>query len=312
MKKVILMLIVVFAFAGCTGNGSGSKAVVEDTSTGVFEKGDSDIKIISKSDTVENQDSEGEEDSVYEIETEEVKAADDETDTLMAIDTVFETDSDSAQSTDNETDSGTVHSSDSETDLITDSDTDTILDSCINGLLINEIDYDMDGVDNMEFIEIYNSFDCSVNLSDIALVLFNGFNMTEYKRYMLQDCLNYLLGKSFMVVGNSAVTSLLEVPNITISDGVIQNGPDGVALINVKTLEVIDSFCYESELSEVFLTGSDDSLNIMQGTISDILDSPGETESLGRYPDGFATGNFSDDWFLTVPTPGVENIKFIQ
>ncbi len=109
-------------------------------------------------------------------------------------------------------------------------------------LLINEIDYDQQGIDTAEFIELYNPGPEPVPLTGYRLDLINGATATIYRSFNLTG---YTLaaGGYFVICGNAST-----VVNCTLDAGIgrnmIQNGsPDGLALFNGSTL--IDALSYE-------------------------------------------------------------------
>lgn len=91
-------------------------------------------------------------------------------------------------------------------------------------VVINEIDSDMDGTDQYEFVEL-KSTTPNFSLDGYVLVFFNETNSSCYYAYDLDGFTTDINGIAHF--GNSLVTPS---PMGTFSNGRIQNGPDVVAL----------------------------------------------------------------------------------
>ena len=118
-------------------------------------------------------------------------------------------------------------------------------------LIINEVDYDMVGGDNAEFIEIYNPSNQAVSLAGKAIVLLNGSSnpATEYPvpagthRITLDNAGNpagMLPAGGYLVIGAAAVTPMgagikytPPVADWPASDAFQNGSPDGLALIAI-------------------------------------------------------------------------------
>jgi len=176
-------------------------------------------------------------------------------------------------------------------------------------LVINEIDYDQPDSDDQEFVEIWNPTAGSVNLDSLALVFVNGADSNEYRRVDLSGG-GVLTAGQYLVVGSPLVAvppSALKLDLPT--SGVIQNGPDGVAIVNTATEDVLDALSYEGEIPAANVAGFSETVNLVEGTAFDGADSGTETLTLVRSPNGADTDNAISDWAVTSNlTPGEANL----
>ena len=91
-------------------------------------------------------------------------------------------------------------------------------------MVINEVDADTMGVDTAEFIELFDGGNGNTALHGLEVVLFNGADDEAYRRI---DLTGFQTGASgYFVIGGSAVPGV----DLVLANGVIQNGPDAVAL----------------------------------------------------------------------------------
>jgi len=179
-------------------------------------------------------------------------------------------------------------------------------------LVINEIDYDQPGgTDDAEFVEIYNAGASPVSMANKALVFVNGANNLEYLRVplaaggILPPGGYLVVGSSNLVVAPGAAVIRLAAPNS------IQNGaPDGVALVNVATQQLLDAFSYEGSITSAVITGFPGPVSLIEGAALSplIFDDGLGTNSLIRWPNGVDSNNAATDWRLSgSPTPGAAN-----
>lgn len=92
-------------------------------------------------------------------------------------------------------------------------------------LLINEVNADNPGEDTMEYLELYHVSGQKVALKGYHLVLYNGKGNIAYRVLDLGDFSTDDQG--FLLVGSG---NLVPRPAIILSKGIIQNGPDAIAL----------------------------------------------------------------------------------
>jgi hypothetical protein len=163
-------------------------------------------------------------------------------------------------------------------------------------IVINEFDYDQPGVDNAEFIELFNNGTTS-SLDDFSIQLINGRNSTTYRTIDLTG-FNINANDYFVVCGDSTLVANCDY-SFTTTSGWFQNGaPDAIALFD-DTVK-IDSVAYEGLFSTYNegdpLTVSDSNLNIM---------------SIARIIDGIDTDNNLLDFQGSCLTPGASNVSGI-
>ena len=179
-------------------------------------------------------------------------------------------------------------------------------------LVINEVDYDEPGTDTTEFIEIYNPTAATIDMSNFAAVLVNGADNKEYTRINLTGSLS---PDSYLVIASATVQV---DPNATLikfgaASNNIQNGsPDGIAIIDKSTGEIIDALSYGGSMTAAIITGFTGTRSLVEGTATTVLDTntAGVIRSLIRNPNGADADNALVDWAITsVPTPGSKNIK---
>ncbi len=172
--------------------------------------------------------------------------------------------------------------------------TGTGTDGCTQGLLVNEIDYDQDGPDDVEFVELVNAGACTARLADVTLELVNGGDGGVYARVPLARAGEGLGAGARLVVGHPRVLAALpeSVLRVALGSGSLQNGaPDAVRL--VEGARLLDVISYEGSVDGAVEGG---------GATGD--DGPG---SLSRCPDSFDSQDNSVDVRPVAPTPGVRN-----
>jgi hypothetical protein len=157
-------------------------------------------------------------------------------------------------------------------------------------IVINEIDYDAVGADGDGFVELRNNGTEAVDLTGLALVLVNGGDGAEYAR--------------------STLTGTLAAGGYHVIDVDAQNGaPDGVALVDTDTDELLDALSYEGAITAAVIDGV--TYNLVEGTAlaADVADSNAVAGSLSRNPDGSDTNDAATDWvFTTTVTKGAANV----
>lgn len=116
-------------------------------------------------------------------------------------------------------------------------------------VVINEVDSDTPSTDTKEFIELKTASP-NMSLDTYVLVLFNGGGEVSYKAYDLDGYSSDQNG--LFVLGSS---TLSPVPDYTVSNGFLQNGPDAVAIYQDNastfpagtaptTTNLVDAFVY--------------------------------------------------------------------
>lgn len=204
-------------------------------------------------------------------------------------------------------DAGMDAGSDSGVDAPTDAGRDAPLPPGAR-LVINEVDYDQDSTDTAEFVEIYNAGSVSAPLGTVAVVLYDGSGGTEYARAMLSGT---LAPGAYLVVGIAGQTLTLPggVTRVDFTGAMataIQNGPDGVALLDTGAMTILDRFSYESPaVTNAVIFGTPTTL--VEGTAFTTADST-TARTLCRRPNGTDTDNAATDFMTCTPaSPGAAN-----
>ncbi len=151
----------------------------------------------------------------------------------------------------------------------------------------------MGGEETQEFVELLNASPAVVNLDGWRLELVNGSNDEPYLTVNLNG---ELAPGAYAVVGD---------PTVDVPDGVrlfelpgaghdIQNGPDGVRLMNADGR--VDGMSYGRPIEG---TGEGDRAP------NDVNDDAGQ--SVSRCPDGADTDDNSADFQLAPASPGAAN-----
>lgn len=170
-------------------------------------------------------------------------------------------------------------------------------------LVLNEIDYDQPGSDNVdgrEFVEIYNKSGGSISLTGYELRFFNGG--TQYRSVALTGSIG--AGGYFVVAAPGFDGG---TPDMTFTDpdgsgSYIQNGPnDSIAIFNGSTR--VDTITYSKT------TVAPGDLSLVEGTVPDAIDSNVNAGSIIREPNGIDTNVANSDWkFTKTITPGAVNV----
>ncbi|MBT7310502.1 lamin tail domain-containing protein [bacterium] len=115
-------------------------------------------------------------------------------------------------------------------------------------VVISEVDYDQDGSDAAEWVELYNSDATPVGLDGLDLVLINGNGGSEYNRFELDGII--IPADGFVVIGNEpCATQLITFP----ATNAIQNGaPDIIQLVNRASGDLVHGIEYENSGTAMF------------------------------------------------------------
>lgn len=173
-------------------------------------------------------------------------------------------------------------------------------------LVINELDSDTPSIDDKEFVEL-KSTTPFFSLNGYVVVFFNGnpSSSTANQSYFTVD-LNGLTtdANGILVIGSNGVSP---VPQKIISDNIIQNGEDAVAIYLGSVADfpdgslatatnLIDVLIYDT--SDPAATGLMNLFNVFVQT-NENLNGLGTTQSIQRKPDG--------TYEVKTPTPGATN-----
>ena len=180
--------------------------------------------------------------------------------------------------------------------------------SLFSQVVINELDCDTPGVDDMEFIELLSE-NPETPLDGYVLVFFNGSSSGMNSSYFALDLDGYITDvNGLLLIGSNAVSP---VPQLLIAPNTFQNGPDAVALYQADDLDFPEQTLATIEnLVDVLLYDTsdpddDDMIAIFSADprfagITQINEGPSNnTNSIQRFVD--LDGNIS--YTSTTPTP---------
>ncbi|MEZ4433494.1 MAG: lamin tail domain-containing protein, partial [bacterium] len=160
--------------------------------------------------------------------------------------------------------------------------------------ILTEVNYDMAGNENLEFVEIHNPGGASAALAGVRIELVNGSNNQVYKRVELDGLIP---AGGYLVVGDAAVEARMAAGGRFVAwasandQHDIQNGdPDGVRLMRGDTR--LDGVVYA------------------RGSIPSVTDEPaapddpndGADQAIGRCPSAAGA-----PWLLLPMSPGARN-----
>lgn len=165
------------------------------------------------------------------------------------------------------------------------------------GLVINEVDYDQPGTDNLEFIELKNVGTAAVNLDNYALQLVNGADNSVYATVDLPNA-SLAAGDYYVVCGSGSTVPNCDFAFAGATDQIQDGAPDAVRLVLNNTLTV-DALSYEGSVSGA-VEGSGVGLNDAAGSGAQRL-------GLSRSPDGSDNNSNNSDFVLTCISPGSAN-----
>ena len=164
-------------------------------------------------------------------------------------------------------------------------------------LVINEVDYDQNGTDTKEFIEIKNVSTSTVNLDNYNLELIDGSGLA----YATVDLpgVNLAAGDYYVICGAGS-----GVPNCDFSfagsaDQIQNDGPAAIRLV-LGGIFTVDALSYEGSVASV-VEGSGAGLDDDGAAAAQDL-------GLSRNPDGNDTNSNNTDFVLTCLSPGTANL----
>ncbi|MFW6063287.1 MAG: ExeM/NucH family extracellular endonuclease, partial [Chloroflexota bacterium] len=180
-----------------------------------------------------------------------------------------------------------------------------------SNVIINEVDSDTPGADNLEFVELYDGGDGNTSLDGLVVVFFNGAFDTSYAAFDLDG--HTTNGDGYFVLGNEAVSP---APAITFNNGLLQNGQDAVALYSadgsdfpggteVTTENLVDAIVYdtnEADDPDLLVLLNDGQPQVNEGGEGSSAD-----DSNQRCPNGAGGARNTDAYVQAPPTPGAAN-----
>lgn len=181
-----------------------------------------------------------------------------------------------------------------------------ILDDDAPTIVINELDADTQGIDSLEFLELYDGGVGNSSLAGKTLVFFNGATDTAYQAIDLTG--QSTNSDGLFVVGNTSVTEV----DLIFPNDALQNGADAVALYDgafsigggVTTSNLLDAIVYDTDDGDD--AGLVTLLEAGQPQLNENGNGNKDNESLARVPDGGAVRQ-TDGYVAQHPTPGELN-----
>lgn len=183
--------------------------------------------------------------------------------------------------------------------------------SADTNIIINEIDTELPGADNLEFIELFDGGRGNISLAGLVLVLFNGADDQSYKAFDLDGFATDAFG--YFVIGSAGVANVTSV----ISNASLQNGPDAIALFvgnatdfpndtPITTSKLIDAIVYGDAIAPD--AGLLQLLNPGQPQVDEASAGNKDLHSLQRIPNGAGGKRNTSGYIAISPTPGAENV----
>ncbi|WP_323788784.1 endonuclease [Psychroserpens sp.] len=175
-------------------------------------------------------------------------------------------------------------------------------------VVINELDCDTPGTDDMEFVELLSETP-NFSLDGYVLVFFNGSTSGMNSSYFTIDLDGYVTDvNGLLLIGSNSVSP---VPQLLISENVIQNGADAVAIYQANDFDFLEgTVATITNLIDVLIydTADSDDLDLIDifNDHPDFVDieqinegSSNNTNSIQRFED--MGGNVT--YMSTTPTP---------
>jgi len=184
----------------------------------------------------------------------------------------------------------------------------------LDTLILNEVDYDQDGFDTAEFIEVFNNTGAPVNLANIEVRLINGSNKALYGTIKLAPGGMLAQGQYLVIAPNGFVVppGTVFVPFAGTQDQLQNGAPDGLALVDVANKLVLDAFSYEGAITEAVLGAPFvGPTSLVEGMAfpANVADNNDPGRSLARIPNGNDKNDALTDWAATANgTPGAANL----
>ncbi len=181
-----------------------------------------------------------------------------------------------------------------------------LVDNDAPTIVINELDSDTEGIDALEFVELYDGGVGNVDLSGRTLVFFNGANDQSYEVF---DLAGYSTdANGFFVAGNAGVFGV----DLVFAVNTLQNGADAVALYTGSFAD--NSPVTTSSLLDAVVYGTDDDdaagllalLEAGQAQLNENGKTNKDFDALARRPD-HGTPRQTDAFRPQLPTPAARN-----
>jgi uncharacterized repeat protein (TIGR01451 family) len=187
----------------------------------------------------------------------------------------------------------------------------TLIFTDLPPILINEIDSDTPSTDTLEFIELFDGGAGSTDLTGLVIVLYNGSDDLSYTPALDLDGFS-TDADGYFLIGSAAVPGV----DLVISDNVIQNGADAIALFvgdaadfpndtPLTTSGLLDAIVYDTADPD------DPALWVLLNPGEPQVDEDGAgdavNDSLQRCPNGAGGARSTTPYQPQTPTPGAPN-----
>ena len=179
-----------------------------------------------------------------------------------------------------------------------------------DNIIINELDSDTPGIDELEFVELYDGGVGNTSLTGLVLVFYNGATDTSYRAIDLDTLSTNAQG--YFTIGNSGVPGV----DLIFPVSTLQNGEDAVALYAanasdfpngtaVTIANLRDALVYDTNDPDdagllVLLNAGQPQVDESSGTASDV-------DSIGRCPNGEGGARNTTTYVARTPTPDGAN-----
>ena len=168
---------------------------------------------------------------------------------------------------------------------------------------INEFHYDDIDADGQEFVEvgIRTPNASGLNAGDYNVVLVNGNGNTAYNSFNLGS--DFTASAAFPVAGSTNGQEVTLYSLILPSNGIQNGSPDGIAITNASTGDVVQFLSYEGTMTFNGVDSMDVGVTESNSTA--------EFSSLGATGTGFGADQFGADSYVAFPataTVGLPNV----
>ena len=169
-------------------------------------------------------------------------------------------------------------------------------------LIINEIDYDNIGTDTAEYIELLNVSTQPLSLAGIKVGLVNGATNTVYQTIDLGPTGSLDAGQYLVLCppSTSVPTTAKRIDPLWTQDQIQNGAPDGLAVFDSVTSQVLDALSYEGSITAAMLPGFASTVSLVEGTAfpATSFDSNDQIRTICRTPNGMDTNNAATDFSL--------------
>lgn len=180
-----------------------------------------------------------------------------------------------------------------------------------SGVVINEVDYDDDGTDDHEFVELFNPTGSAIDVTGWTLAFYSENDSRQDGSALLTGSIP--AGGYYVITGSGSDTT----PSDVMMSDAFQNGTEAVVLYDgvPGVGSIVDVVVYEGSFGSADLLDATGvttvgtiptELNMSIGSDSAMGPEP-DLNSLQRVSDGCDRMNPSTDWTFGTSTPGAAN-----